>query len=83
MKSYLALYLKQTQESKKRVFSEEDDVITPRPKHRRGSTTDLWREACHTAGNEFFCNSLPSLEEAARLFGYAEDQQSNDEICSS
>jgi hypothetical protein len=82
MKTYLALYLKQTQESKKRVFSEEDDVVTPRPKYRRVSI-DLWKEACHTAGNEFFCNSLPSLEEAARLFGYAEDQQSNDEICSS
>jgi hypothetical protein len=51
-------------------FSQQDAVDTPRPKYRRVSI-DLWKEACLSARNGYD-SSLPSLEEAASLFGYAE-----------
>jgi hypothetical protein len=41
----------------------------PRPKYRRVSC-DLWREACQSSSNGYD-SSLPTLEEAALLFGYA------------
>jgi len=49
----------------------EDDVATPRPKYRRVSL-ELWKEACQSARSNYYDTSLPSLEEAATLFGFAQ-----------
>jgi hypothetical protein len=43
---------------------------SPRNKFRRVSF-ELWRDACHSASNTFHDDSLPTLEEASQLFGYA------------
>jgi Homeobox KN domain len=45
-------------------------VVSPRPKYRRFSI-DIWKEACQTANDVYDDQELPSLEEATRLFGYA------------
>ena len=52
---------------KRSVSSIEES--TPRKKYRRVSF-DLWREACQAAPAAYH-ESLPSLEEAAELFGFA------------
>ena len=44
--------------------------LSPRPKYRRRSI-DVWKEACQTANHVYDDDELPSLEEATRLFGYA------------
>jgi Homeobox KN domain len=45
-------------------------MLSPRPKYRRRSI-DVWKEACQAANHVYDDDELPSLEEAARLFGYA------------
>ena len=45
-------------------------LLSPRPKYRRRSI-DVWKEACQTANHVYDDDELPSLEEATRLFGYA------------
>lgn len=47
-----------------------DDVLitTPRKKYRRVSL-ETWRDACQAA-SDVYCESLPTLEEAAKLFGF-------------
>lgn len=46
----------------------ENNNFEPRPKYRRHSV-ELWKAACQTA-NHVYDQELPSLEEAAQLFGY-------------
>ena len=62
----------QASSSNKRSMSsalfEAVDNVAPRAKYRRVSL-DLWKIACRTATN-VYDESLPSLEEAAQLFGY-------------
>lgn len=48
--------------------SEGPHEMTPRKKFRR-SSLETWRYACQEASN-VYCESLPTLEEASRLFGY-------------
>ena len=58
--------------SKKRLFIsrfEQPMQATPRKKFR-SSSIETWRDACQEA-SDVYCESLPTLEEAARLFGYA------------
>jgi len=50
--------------------NDDEEITTPRHKFRRVSM-DLWKEACLQADNGFYDKTLPSLEEAAQLFGYA------------
>ena len=47
----------------------DSHIQTPRKKFRRVSM-ELWRDACQEASDIYDVN-LPTLEEAARLFGYA------------
>jgi hypothetical protein len=56
---------------KKRRADDDEPVVDlkPRQKFRRPSLV-LWREACSTT-DSFYDQGLPSLEEAAALFGYA------------
>jgi hypothetical protein len=51
-------------------FTRASGNSSPRPKYRRRSI-DVWKEACQTANHVYDDDKLPSLEEAARLFGYA------------
>ena len=44
-------------------------ILSHRSKYRRRSI-DVWKEACQTANHVYNDDELPSLEEAARLFGY-------------
>ena len=58
--------------SKKHIIvsrMEEAIPSTPRKKFRRVSL-DTWRDACQEA-SDVYCDSLPTLEEATQLFGYA------------
>jgi len=56
--------------SRKRKVTEFEPVASfPRPKYRRRSL-QLWREACQTADHGYD-HQLPSLEEAATLFGFS------------
>lgn len=48
---------------------EETMPSTPRKKFRRVSL-ETWRDACQEA-TDVYCDSLPTLEEATQLFGYA------------
>jgi hypothetical protein len=52
---------------KKREHEDEQCFPSPRQKFRRVSV-DLWRDSCHRASS-FYDESLPTLEEASRLFG--------------
>lgn len=60
---------------KKRVIVEEMEdpeeqlPTTPRKKFRRVSL-ETWRDACQGA-SDVYCDSLPTLEEAVKLFGYS------------
>lgn len=57
---------------KKRLIptrSEDPIPSTPRRKFRRISL-ETWKDACQEA-NDVYCDSLPTLEEATTLFGYA------------
>lgn len=45
------------------------DIGAPRPKYRRKSL-EVWKRACEEA-NHGYCTTLPTLDEAARLFGFA------------
>lgn len=56
---------------KKRMIlprDEEHFPSTPRNKFRRVSL-ETWRDACLEA-SDVYCDSLPTMEEAAKLFGY-------------
>jgi Homeobox KN domain len=58
--------------SKKRLFFsrlEQPARLTPRKKFQ-SSSIETWRDACQEASH-VYCDSLPTLEEATRLFGYA------------
>ena len=54
--------------SKRKVASSCDEPLAHRPKYRRVSI-ETWKKACEDA-NDGYCDSLPTLEEAARLFGF-------------
>mmetsp|Transcript_11454 Transcript_11454/g.31643 ORF Transcript_11454/g.31643 Transcript_11454/m.31643 type:complete len:339 (-) Transcript_11454:225-1241(-) len=54
--------------TKRKAVEVFEDII-PRPKYRR-SSIETWKKACEDAGHGY-CNSLPTLEEAARLFGFS------------
>jgi hypothetical protein len=57
----------------KRIFDETDDyVCSPRSKYSRKDIR-LWRVACETSPR-VYDDGLPSLDEAACLFGYCSDQ---------
>jgi hypothetical protein len=56
------------QSSSKRSLKQEP-VESPRKKFKKASL-ELWRESCENAGSAYD-ESLPTLEEAAQLFGYA------------
>ncbi|GKY98834.1 hypothetical protein MPSEU_000839400 [Mayamaea pseudoterrestris] len=59
-----------------RSFDDMEAVVdTPRPKYRRVSI-DMWKEACKLA-RDGYDSSLPSLEEAANLFGFAKPLSSS------
>jgi hypothetical protein len=47
----------------------EDITQTPRKKFPRVSL-EVWKAACQNSA-DVYCASLPTLEEAAQLFGYA------------
>lgn len=47
----------------------EEMSHTPRKKFRRVSL-EVWKTACQNSAN-VYCDSLPTLEEAVQLFGYA------------
>lgn len=84
-KHYLKLFLEEksvapsesdrnvSPQKRKREDSEDssEDVLTLRPKFARKNAPSTWRFACIRAGH-FRDASLPSLEEAARLFGYSQ-----------
>jgi len=68
---YLNVFLSKPLMSKRKLFSsDEDSLETPRPKFRRVSL-EMWKEACLSAEHNYYHSSLPSLEEAATLFGFA------------
>jgi CRP-like cAMP-binding protein len=67
--SFVAIPLLQVVHRKRALETAEVEVATPRPKYRRVSL-DMWKEACRTAKN-VYDDALPSLEEAAQLFGYS------------
>eukprot|EP00428_Durinskia_dybowskii_P017024 CAMPEP_0170226486 /NCGR_PEP_ID=MMETSP0116_2-20130129/12954_1 /TAXON_ID=400756 /ORGANISM="Durinskia baltica, Strain CSIRO CS-38" /LENGTH=304 /DNA_ID=CAMNT_0010477211 /DNA_START=215 /DNA_END=1129 /DNA_ORIENTATION=+ len=50
------------------AVTDEQVVSTPRKKYRRVSL-ETWRDACQAA-SDVYCESLPTLEEAAKLFGF-------------
>lgn len=60
-----------TQKRGRSYLADTEDVVTPRPKFRRVSV-ELWKEACQSPQNDYYDSSLPSLEEAATLFGFAQ-----------
>jgi hypothetical protein len=70
-KHYLAMYLAEQGCATPIKKRKQIHVVptTPRLKFRRVSI-ELWKEACQTAG-DVYDDELPSLEEAAKLFGYA------------
>ena len=47
------------------------DIPSPRSKYSR-KDADLWRKAC-LATSRLHCESLPTLDEAARLFGFSSE----------
>lgn len=58
----------ESKEDKKRKATAAEEFVL-RPKYLRKSV-DVWKKACHEA-NHGYCDTLPTLEEAARLFGFA------------
>lgn len=68
-KYYLNVFLSQPLTPKRRRLT-DDAIATPRAKFRRVSL-ELWKEACMSAQNSYYDSDLPSLEEAATLFGFA------------
>lgn len=59
---------------RKREEVEKDDnmsAVVQRPQSIQRRVPSTWRDACHDAPH-FRDETLPSLEEAARLFGYAQ-----------
>jgi hypothetical protein len=60
-------------QKRKREEIEEstEDVIVLRPKYAHKNEPATWRSACIDAAHHR-CSSLPSLEEAAHLFGYSQ-----------
>lgn len=63
---------------KRRRIHHDDEAPTPRLMFRRVSV-DLWKEACQTA-DSIYDHKLPSLEEAATLFGYKSDHYCDDDL---
>jgi hypothetical protein len=57
---------------KRRLDETDDYVCSPRSKYSRKNII-LWRVACETSPR-VYDDGLPSLDEAARLFGYSSDQ---------
>lgn len=53
----------------KRKVTAIAEIAAPRPKYRRKSI-EAWKQACEKA-NHGYCETLPTLDEAARLFGFA------------
>mmetsp|Transcript_15062 Transcript_15062/g.22164 ORF Transcript_15062/g.22164 Transcript_15062/m.22164 type:complete len:384 (-) Transcript_15062:261-1412(-) len=56
---------------KRKRENSNQEIVTLRPKFARKNAPSTWRGACIRAGH-FRDASLPSLEEAARLFGYSQ-----------
>ena len=72
-KHFLSVYFaeKAASNNKKRsvdALFQAVEKVAPRPKYRRISL-DTWKSACMKACDGYD-ESLPSLEEASRLFGY-------------
>ncbi|KAL7574233.1 hypothetical protein ACA910_012489 [Epithemia clementina (nom. ined.)] len=55
--------------SKRKATCTAQEAIAPRPKYRRKSI-EVWKRACADASHGY-CATLPTLDEAARLFGFA------------
>lgn len=53
---------------KRKASHTRDEPLAHRPKYRRVSI-ETWKKACEDA-HDGYCDSLPTLEEAARLFGF-------------
>lgn len=53
---------------KRKITCDEATETTPRKKFQSAST-DMWRNECQNTSNIYGAN-LPTLEEAAHLFGY-------------
>lgn len=68
-KHYLDIFLSKPLSLKRSRSLDSDYIASPRPKFRRVSI-DLWKEACQSADDSYDV-SLPTLEEAATLFGFA------------
>jgi hypothetical protein len=70
-RSYLKMYMaEKAPETPKRSMEPLSAVeMTPRKKFRRESPS-LWKEACKAA-EDLYDTDLPSLEEAALLFGFS------------
>ena len=71
-KHYLKVYAEEARlslPSKKRKQQDGSVCLSPRKQFRRVSV-ELWRDACHSADHTHDA-SLPTMEEATQLFGYA------------
>lgn len=60
-----------TKRKREEVEKDEDSAVVHRPKNTQRRVPSTWRDACKDAPH-FRDDALPSLEEAARLFGYAQ-----------
>lgn len=74
-RSYLKMYLgdEVPETHSKRPMQQNTQMeLTPRKKFRRESAS-LWRESCRSA-EDLYDTSLPTLEEAALLFGFSQGE---------
>ena len=60
-----------TKRKRDEVEKDDESAVVQRPKNTPRRVPLTWRDACEDAPH-FRDDALPSLEEAARLFGYAQ-----------
>ena len=60
-----------TKRKREEVENDDEFAVVQRPKNTQRRVPSTWRDACEDAPH-FRDDALPSLEEAARLFGYAQ-----------
>lgn len=77
-KHYLKVFLSESSSrvvnkavSVKRKRAEDEPVERRRSKYEKKNVPAMWRDACHKAVSGYD-DALPSLEEAAYLFGFAQ-----------
>ena len=78
-KHYLRVFLNEDRETesrassgaKRKLLDNEDALERRRIKYSRRNTPAMWRDACYQAASEYD-DGLPSLEEAAFLFGFSQ-----------